>query len=99
MVLYDIADCAYLFVENSRALDTEGFGHSDLHAPDIVAVPDRLQKRVGKPEVEQILNWFLAEVMIDSENVRFLKRLMEDSVELSRRGKVTAKRLSTTTRP
>src|SRR5581483_7977489 len=70
-----------------------GFGHSDLHAPDIVAVPDWLQKRIGKAEVEQILHWFLAEVMIDPENLRFLKGLVENSVEGLRGGKIATKRL------
>ena len=68
MILHNIADRAYLFIKNSAALHPEGFGHGDLHAPDVVAVPDRLQKRVGKAKVQQVLDGFLAEIMIDPKD-------------------------------
>jgi len=50
----------------SWPLPTE-MSESDLHALHVVAIPDWLQERVGKAEVKQILDRFLAKVMIDSQ--------------------------------
>jgi hypothetical protein len=41
-------------------------------ALDEVAVPDRLQEGIGEAEIEQVLNRFLAQIMIDAED-RFLE--------------------------
>ena len=40
--------------------------HRDSHALHVVAVPQGLEKRVGKPEVEQVLYRLLAEKMVDA---------------------------------
>ena len=50
VVLDDVADRAGLFVELAAALHVEALGHRDLHALDVVAIPDRLEKRVREPE-------------------------------------------------
>jgi hypothetical protein len=51
----------------------------------------RFQKRVCKTEVEQILDRFFAEVMIDPENRRFGEGFAKRSVEFLRGRKVAAK--------
>src|SRR5665213_152203 len=91
MVLHHIADHTHLFVETSPALYAQSFGHCNLYALDVVAVPYRLQKRVRKAEVEQILDRFFAEVMIDPENRGFGEGFAERSVEFLRGRKVAAK--------
>ena len=48
VVLDDVADGAGLVVEGTAALDAEVFGHGDLDALDVVAVPERLEEGVGK---------------------------------------------------
>src|SRR5678816_339978 len=78
MVLHHMADYTHLFVETSSALCTQSLGHCDL-ALDVVAVPYRLQKRVRKAEVEQILDRLFAEIMIDPENRRFGEGFAERS--------------------
>ena len=92
VILHDIPDRSYLFIENSPAFDSEGLSHGDLHALYIVAVPDWLQERVGKSEVEEILDGFFAKVMIDSENRRLGKGTMQCLIERLRGRKVAAKR-------
>ena len=54
-----------------RPGDAEGFGHGDLHAGDVVAIPDGFEKCSCKTEEEQILDGFLAQVVIDAEDARF----------------------------
>ena len=48
VVLHHIPDRAGVIVELSPALDAELFCHGDLHALDVIPVPNRFQKAVGK---------------------------------------------------
>ena len=50
MVGQHIAKRAGLFVEGGPAFDADGFGGGDFHIVDIVAVPDRLEKRIAEAE-------------------------------------------------
>ena len=52
-------------VEVAAVLDAEVLGHRDLHALDVVAVPDRLEHRVGEPQVEDLLQAHLPQVVVD----------------------------------
>jgi hypothetical protein len=40
-------------------------------------VPDRLEERVGEPEIQDVLHRFLAEIVIDTEDRVFGKRAMQ----------------------
>ena len=93
MILDDVADDAGLLVEGAAALDAERLGHRDVHALDVLPVPDRLEKRVGEPEVQDVLHRFLAQVVIDSEDRVFGKRAMERRVERAGRLEVAPERL------
>ena len=73
MVLDDVADGADLVVELAAALDAEILGHGDLHALDVIAVPDRLEEGVGEAEIEQVLDRFLAEIVVDAEDRLFVE--------------------------
>jgi hypothetical protein len=68
VVLHDVADGADLVVEAAAALDAEGLGHGDLHALDVVAVPDRLEERIGEAEDHQVLDGFLAQIVVDAKD-------------------------------
>jgi hypothetical protein len=68
VVLDDVAHRAEFLVEATAALDAELLGHGDLHALDVVAVPDRLDDGVREAEIEQVLHRFLAEEMVDAED-------------------------------
>ena len=81
------------FVEDASALDAEVLRHGDLHALDVVAVPERLQERVGEAEEEQVLHRPLAQVMVDAEDRRLVEGCQQDAIELPRRGEVPAERL------
>ena len=78
MVLYHVAQCASLLVERAAAFDAKGFSHGDLHVVNVVTFPDRLEDAVGEPEDQEILNGFLAQVVIDAEDLA----LAEDCVDL-----------------
>ena len=82
MVLHHIAQCANFLIKTSASLHTKILRHGDLHALDIVAIPDRFQKRIGKAEVQQILYRLLAQVVINAKYIGFIKRLGQHGIEL-----------------
>ena len=84
---------AGFLVELAATLDAEALGHRDLHVLDVVPVPDRLEERVRKPEVEDVLNRFLPEIVIDAEDRLLGKCSCRTAVELLCRCEVAAERL------
>src|SRR5438093_1581709 len=92
MILEDVTNGADFLVEAAPPPHVERFWHRDLHAVDVVAVPDRFQKRVGKPEIEEVLYGLLAEKVIDAINRRLRKRLVNGRIEGLRRREVTTER-------
>ena len=68
VVLDDVPDRPDLVVERPAIRDIERFGQRDLDTGDPVAVPDRLEERVGEPEIEQVLDALLAEEVVDPED-------------------------------
>ena len=93
MVLHDITDCPGLFIEFSPAGHAEVLSHGDLHALDVVPAPDGFEKRVGKAEVENVLDRLFAKVMVDAEDSRLGKNGVQDLIQGLGRGKVTSERL------
>src|SRR5262245_11756014 len=83
MVLDDVANHTRFVVEAPPAFHAEIFGHRDLHVLDILPVPDWLEKRVGEAEIEDVLNSFLAEIVVDSEDRVFVEDVPEDAVQLT----------------
>ena len=73
VVLDDVAHGADFLVEAAASLHAEALGHRDLHAVDVIAVPQGLEQRICKPEVQEVLHGLLAEVMVDPEDRRLGK--------------------------
>src|SRR5262245_22527072 len=88
MILNDVADDTGFLVELSPSVDAETLRHRDLHVLHVATVPDRLEKRVGKPEVEDVLHRLFSEVVIDTEDRLLREELVEDVVQLLRRGQI-----------
>ena len=93
VVLYHVAQGACAFVIAGASPDTQRFSRRDLHMIDVVRVPQRRENRVGKPENEDVLGGFLAEKMVDSIGLLFCKRIVDNAIELARRGKIRSERL------
>src|SRR5207249_4799676 len=93
VVLDHVADGARLLVEAAAALDAEALRHRDLHALDVVAVPDRLEERVREAKEQQVLHRLLAEVVVDAKDRRLVEHAMQRRVERLRRRQVPAEGL------
>ena len=57
------------------------FGDSDGHVIHIAPVPDWLEQRIGKTECEEVLHRLFAQVMVDAEDLGFLKAAGECAVQ------------------
>ena len=60
---------------------------------DVLAVPERLEERVGEAEEQHVVHRPLAEVVVDAEDVRLVEGAEQDRVQRARRGEVAAERL------
>ena len=66
MVDDDVAERPDGVVEVAAILDAEVLRHRDLHARDVVPAPDRLEHGVREPEVDDLLQAHLPEVVVDA---------------------------------
>jgi hypothetical protein len=62
----------------------------DVDLGDVVAVPYRLEDRVGQPENQQVLHGLLGQVVIDAEDLLLGEVLLQGRVQLQRRLQVAA---------
>ena len=92
VILDDIANHPHLFIELAPPVHPELLGHRNLHVFDVLAVPRRLQERVRKPKVQQILHCLFAQIMIDAKDLRLVKTYQQRRVERLGGGEVTPER-------
>ena len=83
VVLEHVAQHAGRVVVAAAAADGHFLGHGDLHVVDVVAVPDRLEDRVGEPQHQHVLHGLLAQVMVDAIDLLFAKHAVHRLVQLA----------------
>ena len=82
-----------LVVEVRAALDRERLRHVDLDIPDVPPVPERLDHPVGEPERQDVVDRFLAQEVVDTEDLRLVEDGVQFRVQVLRRRQVGAERL------
>src|SRR5262245_18204320 len=92
MILHDVADRTRLIIKSAPPLDTEVFGHGDLHTLDMVAIPEGFQERIGEAEEEQVVHRPLAQVMVDAEDRLLVEGAKQGTVERLRREEIVTER-------
>ena len=93
VVLDDVASRADAVVVASARADTDVLGHRDLDGIDVVGLPEGLKHGVREAHRHDVLNGFLAQVVVDAEDILLVKDLRDDVGELSRGLEVVAKGL------
>ncbi len=93
MVLDHVAERAGLVVVAAPPLDADRLGHGDLDVIDHRAVPQGLEQAVGEPQDHQVLDGFLAEIMVDPEDLLLGEDPADRIVDGARRGEIMADRL------
>ena len=90
---HHVAIGADSFIEGGALAEIERLGHVDLHMVDEVAVPDRLEQAIAEAEGEDVLCRFLAEKMVDAEDLLFGEDLMQLGIQRHGAGEVGAEGL------
>ena len=93
MVLQHVTRRASVVIITAARLDTDLFRHGDLDVIDVEMIPERLVNRIGKTEIDQVLDGFLAEVMVDAEDIFFRECALQGLVEVLRALEIRAERL------
>src|SRR5260370_23666830 len=93
MVRQHVPQRAGRIVELAAMLDRERLRDSDLDMIDVIAVPDRLEQAVGKPQRQNVLHRLLSEIMIDAVDLVLIEQLEQLMIERARGSKIGAERL------
>jgi len=88
-----VAEGSRALVEAGSAADRERLRHVDLDVVDVLAVPDGLEHPVREAQREDVLHGFLAEEVVDPEDLRLVEDAVDDRVERASRGEAGAERL------
>ena len=86
MVLKHVPENPSLVVVTSAVGQGHGLRDRYLDVVDIVSVPDRLKNGVGEPHDHQVLDGFLAQVVVDTEYLVFCERGVDRFVQPLSRG-------------
>ena len=93
MVLNDVAGRADAVVVARTRADADVLGHRDLHGIDVVCFPQGFEHGIREAHRHDVLDGFLAQVVVDAEDVLLVEDLRDDVGELLRGAKVVAERL------
>ncbi len=93
VVLHHVAQRAGMVVEARAAADADRLRHRDLHAADVRRLPQRPEDRVAEAQHHQVLHGFLAEIVVDPIDLRFLEVLADRVVDRLRGREIVAQRL------
>ena len=93
MVLDDVTGSTDAVVVPRSSRNADVLSHGDLDMGDVMVVPDGLENLVGEPERHDVLDGFLAQVVVDAEDRLRAERASDDLVEVSRAFQVMAEGL------
>ena len=92
VVLHHVPHGPDLVIKRAAGADAFLLRHGDLDVVDKVAVPDRFPDGVGKTEVQEVLDRFLAEVVVDAEEIGFVEAGLKVIDQLAGGSQVVSKR-------
>ncbi|MNM26629.1 hypothetical protein D3C81_370950 [compost metagenome] len=92
MVLQHVAQRARGVVVTHAVAHAQLFGDGDLHVGNPFTAPQRLEQHVAEAQCQQVLHGFLAQVMVDTVDLRFLEHFAHFGVDLLGAGQVAAQR-------
>ena len=93
VVLHHVAQGPRAFVVAGPLFHADCLCSRDLHTGDVVAVPDRFENGVSEAQHQDVLDRFLAEVVVDPEDLVFLCRALHHPVQFLGTAVIAAKGL------
>ena len=93
MVLHHIAHDTVLVEIAATAFNADRFSPGNLDALDVFTAPQGFKDAVGETQNHQVLDHFLPQIVVDSEDLVLGEDQPELTYELVRRGAVMPERL------
>ena len=93
VVLHHIAHGTRSIVIGAAPGHIDCLSHRDLHMVDVFRLPQRLEQDIGKAHRHQVLDGFLAQIMVDPVDLLFREMPRQNRVQRPRRGQIAAKGL------
>ena len=90
MVLDHVTECAIFIIIGPTVSNPFGLGHCDLDVVNREIVPQRLKERIGKSQGDQVLDGFLAQIVIDAEDALFGEDCAHRPIDHARTGQIPA---------
>src|SRR4051812_44921801 len=92
MVLDHVAESSGFFVIATALADAKFLADGDLHVIDGFAIPKALENGIGETEHQDVLDRFLAEIMVDAEDLLLARVASELGIQLMGGGQIVAER-------
>jgi len=93
VVLDHVTQRTHRVVEGAPVLDAEVLGQGDLHSGHMLAIPHRLEQRIGESEEMDVQHRLLAQEVVDAQDLVLGEHLVQLGVEGPCGGQVTAEGL------
>ncbi len=93
MVLHHVAQCTGALIIAGALLKADRLGYGDLDIVDPAGIPHGFEEGIAEAQCKDVLDRFLAEIMVDSEGPFLGKDRGDRVVDLPARGEVVAERL------
>ena len=93
MILHHVAQRADTVIIGYAPFQPHGLAHRDLDMVDRGGIPQRLEHDIAEAQRQQVLDRFLAQIMVDAENLLFGEHRADAVIDLLGRSQVLADRL------
>src|SRR4029453_16594386 len=90
MILDHITQGSSILVVASTGADAFVLSHRNLHMIDVFLIPQRFEDGIGKAHDQEILDSFLAEVVIDTKKLALVDNLRQSVINGTGTGQVPA---------
>src|SRR6476660_8968965 len=93
MVLNHVPQSPGFLIIGAAAFYADRLGSRDLYLANVAAIPQRLENTVTESKCKNVLDGFLAQVVIDSIDFVFLEYFLQRGIERPSRVKIITERL------
>ena len=73
MVLHHITEGTGLIIVATAFFNSQLFSKGNLNIINVLAVPDIFKQQISKADCKNLLNHFLAQIVVNAENLFFVK--------------------------
>ena len=90
MVLHHVPQRAGIVIKTCATFKPDCLAYGDLDMRNCIGVPQGFKQHIAKTQCHQVLNSFLAQIMIDAERSFFGEYSIDGVIDMARRCKIIA---------